>query len=366
MINMPSLRFAEFVEKWEPKDFVEIVDVRNGQDYKHLSEGNIPVYGTGGYMTSVNEALSYEDDAIGIGRKGTIDKPQLLRAPFWTVDTLFYAVPKSGYDLDFVFDLFQNVDWKKKDESTGVPSLSKTAINAVNVCVPRLNEQRQIGRLLTEIDCMITAQQQKYEKLVALKSACLEKMFPKEGDRIPVLRLTGYSSEWKKNKVGKVCSISTGKSNTQDRVNDGLYPFYVRSAIVERSNRYLFDEEAVLTVGDGVGTGKVFHYVNGKYDLHQRVYRMFDFTDEITAKFFYYYFSKYFYKRVMSMTAKTSVDSVRMEMISDMDILYPSDREEQRKIAAILSCIDDLIALQQHRMEKLERFKQAMRHSMFV
>ena len=65
-----------------------------------------------------------------------------------------------------------------------------------------------------------------------------------------------------------LCSISTGKSNTQDKIDDGEYPFYVRSPIVERSNKYLYDEEAVLTVGDGVGTGKVFHYVNGKYDLH--------------------------------------------------------------------------------------------------
>ena len=74
-----------------------------------------------------------------------------------------------------------------------------------------------------------------------------------------------------------------------------------------------------MTVGDGVGTGKVFHYVNGKYDLHQRVYRMFDFSEEITAKYFYYYFSNHFYDRVMAMTAKTSVDSVRYEMIADMD-----------------------------------------------
>ena len=70
-------------------------------DYKHLGEGDIPVYGTGGYMLSVDKALSEDKDAIGIGRKGTIDKPYILRAPFWTVDTLFYCIPKHNYDLDF-------------------------------------------------------------------------------------------------------------------------------------------------------------------------------------------------------------------------------------------------------------------------
>ena len=93
-----------------------------------------------------------------------------------------------------------------------------------------------------------------------------------------------------------------------------------------------------MTVGDGVGTGKVFHYVNGKYDLHQRVYRMFDFSEKITAKYFYYYFSNHFYDRVMAMTAKTSVDSVRYEMIADMDIALPEIQEQ----AAISDCFDNL------------------------
>ena len=144
----------------------------------------------------------------------------------------------------------------------------------------------------------------------------------------------------------EVCLISTGKSNTQDHIEDGEYPFYVRSPIIERSNRYLYDEEAVLTVGDGVGTGKVYHYVNGKYDLHQRVYRMYSFQKNILGEYFYYYFSNHFYERVMTMTAKTSVDSVRYEMIADMEVLYPSETE-QRKITKTFSYSDNLIALHQ-------------------
>ena len=95
----------------------------------------------------------------------------------------------------------------------------------------------------------------------------------------PKIRFKGFQREWETSIIGDMCSISTGKSNTQDKIEDGKYPFYVRSPFVERSNKFLFDEEAVLTVGDGVGTGKVFHYVNGKYDLHQRVYRMFAFCN---------------------------------------------------------------------------------------
>lgn len=138
--------FLNFAKRndWEQRKLVDVVDVRSGRDYKHLEEGDIPVYGTGGYMLSVNEALSDDEDAIGIGRKGTIDNPYILRAPFWTVDTLFYAVPRDKYDLNFVFDIFQNVNWKAKDESTGVPSLSKATINAVETLMPEYAEQKKI------------------------------------------------------------------------------------------------------------------------------------------------------------------------------------------------------------------------------
>lgn len=113
-------------------------------------------------MLSVNEALSWKEDAIGIGRKGTIDKPYILRAPFWTVDTLFYAIPKKEQDLDFLYCIFQNIDWKKKDESTGVPSLSKIVINKTYCMTPNYDEQKKIGCFFSKIDKLITLHQREF------------------------------------------------------------------------------------------------------------------------------------------------------------------------------------------------------------
>ena len=175
--KVPKIRFSGFSDDWEQRKLGDIVDVRSGKDYKHLSEGNIPVYGTGGYMLSVNQALSYDEDAIGIGRKGTIDKPYILKAPFWTVDTLFYAIPREKVDLNFAFDVFQNIDWKKKDESTGVPSLSKIAINEIDVLVPQYDEQQSLGQFFYRIDNLITLHQSKLEKLKMIKKSMLETMF---------------------------------------------------------------------------------------------------------------------------------------------------------------------------------------------
>ena len=171
----PRVRFKGFEGEWEETTIGESMVINSGMDYKHLSEGDVPVYGTGGYMLSVNECLS-EVDAIGIGRKGTIDKPQLLKAPFWTVDTLFFLTPQNK-ELHFLYALCQKINWRNYDESTGVPSLSKVSVSKIKFAVPSYAEQRAIASYFTTLDRQITLQTQRLEKLKQIKSACLDNMF---------------------------------------------------------------------------------------------------------------------------------------------------------------------------------------------
>ena len=163
----------------------------------------------------------------------------------------------------------------------------------------------------------------------------------------PAIRFKGFTDAWEQRKAKELCNIGTGKSNTQDQVEDGIYPFYIRSDIPVKSNKYLYDCEAVITIGDG-NIGRVFHYVNGKFDLHQRCYKMTDFQD-IWGKYFYYFFSTRFYDRAMKMTAKATVDSVRLEMISEMDIWKPTAIDEQKKIAEFFANLDHLSTLHQRK-----------------
>ena len=151
---------------WEQRKLGNAINVRSGKDYKHLDEGDVPVYGTGGYMLSVSEALENTQDAIGIGRKGTIDKPFILKAPFWTVDTLFYCIPKENNSLDFLYPLFQSINWKLYDESTGVPSLSKTAIDGVTINLTSIDEQYSIGEYFESVDNLITLHQRRSSRII--------------------------------------------------------------------------------------------------------------------------------------------------------------------------------------------------------
>ena len=185
---------------------------------------------------------------------------------------------------------------------------------------------------------------------------------PREGEDIPA----GYKrtdvgvipEDWDVDRIDQHTFITTGSKNTQDKREDGEYPFFVRSQDVERIGTYSYDGEAVLTAGDGVGTGKVFHYIRGRFDVHQRVYRIADFSDRLNGRYFYYQFSERFYHRIMSMTAKSSVDSVRMEVIAGMPIPLPPP-PEQCAIAEALSNVDGLLGALDALIAKKQAVKQA-------
>ena len=164
------------------------------------------------------------------------------------------------------------------------------------------------------------------------------------------------NTKWKEVSVKDLMKIETGSRNTEDKIDNGQYPFFVRSQTVEHIDSFHYDCEAVLTAGDGVGTGKVFHYINGKFDAHQRVYVMSQFKD-VLGKYFYYWFSKNFFAEVAKYTAKSSVDSVRKQMIAGMVLPLPS-AEEQQKIVGILSDIDTLITNLQKLIQKKKDIRQ--------
>ena len=393
----PKVRFAGFTEDWEQRKVGEYYDFKNG-----LNKGK-EYFGIGTPIVNFTDVFHLR----GIYEKDLKGKVSLTRAEianfqvkmgdiFFTrtsetideigfpsvmldepKDTVFSGFVLRGRALQddpltlqfkryvFFTDAFRK-EMVKKSSITTRALTSGTAIKNMEFVFPKnKKEQEFIGNFFRHLDRLITLHQRKRGRLENIKKAMLEKMFPKNGADVPEVRFAGFTEAWEQRKCKNVCSISTGKSNTQDHVENGRYPFYVRSPIVERSNRYLFDEEAVLTVGDGVGTGKVFHYINGKYDLHQRVYRMYDFSQDVSAKYFYYYFSKNFYDRVMAMTAKTSVDSVRYEMIAEMDLNLPKI-QEQRQIASFFSHLDHLVTLHQRKVALLQNIKKACLEKMFV
>lgn len=180
----------------------------------------------------------------------------------------------------------------------------------------------------------------------------------------PALRFSEFSDGWSENDLGNVAEVTTGNKDTQDSVINGKYPFVVRSQTLERIDTFSYSGEAILTSGDGVGVGKNFHYINGKFDFHQRVYCLRNFADGLSGKFLFFYFSEKFNRRVMRMSAKNSVDSVRRDMIVKMPIMFPS-LTEQQKIAAFLSAVDEKIDQLTQKKGLLLKYKKGVMQKIF-
>lgn len=254
-----------------------------------------------------------------------------------------------------------------------------TIVNKMPLGLPANHEEQTlIATALSDVDTLISELEKLISKKQAIKAATMQQLLTGK-TRLPQFALhedgtkKGYKQselgevpeDWEIDKIGNVVSITTGDKNTQDKVTDGLYPFFVRSQQVEKINSFSFDGEAVLTAGDGVGTGKIFHYINGKFDFHQRVYLMHNFFEKLDGYYFYIFFSNHFYERIMSMTAKSSVDSVRREMIADMPIILPT-KQEQTAIAKILSDMDSEIQALEKRLVKTGQIKQGMMQELLM
>ena len=354
----PKVRFAGFTETWEQRKLGEVAKLNNGKDYKHLGDGNIPVYGTGGYMLSVNQALSYKDDAIGIGRKGTIDKPYILKAPFWTVDTLFYSIPNDKTELNFLFATFQKVDWKAADESTGVPSLSKSTIENIITFFPSLPEQARIGAFFCHLDRLITLHQRKRGRLENIKKAMLEKMFPKNGADVPEVRFAGFTEAWEQRKLGEVAKLNNGKD--YKHLGDGNIPVYGTGGYMLSVNQALSYKDDAIGIGRKGTIDKPYILKAPFWTVDTLFYSIPN--DKTELNFLFATFQKVDWKAA---DESTGVPSLSKSTIENIITFFPS-LPEQARIGAFFCHLDRLITLHQRKVALLQNIKKACLEKMFV
>ncbi|EEO15169.1 restriction endonuclease subunit S [Vibrio cholerae] len=172
----PKLRFNEFSNGWPRCTLKDTFTIHYGKDHKLLSDGIYPLLGSGGVMRYVSSYL-YDKPSVLIGRKGTIDKPQFISTPFWTVDTLFYTEIKNNFVPYFVYLLSLRIRWKKYSEATGVPSLNVTSIYGIQINVPSVEEQQKIANFLTTVDTKINQLTEKHRLLKEYKKGVMQQLF---------------------------------------------------------------------------------------------------------------------------------------------------------------------------------------------
>ncbi|EJN0063891.1 restriction endonuclease subunit S [Staphylococcus aureus] len=385
--NVPELRFPGFEGEWEEKKLGEFagkvtqknvdkkyietltnsaeLGIISQKDYfdKEISNiDNIKKY----YVVEENDFV-YNPRMSNYAPFGPVNRNKLgkkgVMSPLYTVFKI------QNIDLNFIEFYFKSSKWYRFMALNGDSgaradrfSIKDRTFMEMPLHIPCMDEQIKIGQFFSKLDRQIELEEQKLELLQQQKKGYMQKIFSQE------LRFKDENGkdypEWEETTIKEIAQINTGKKDTKDAITNGSYDFYVRSPIVYKINTFSYEGEAILTVGDGVGVGKVFHYVNGKFDYHQRVYKISDFKNYY-GLWLFYYFSQNFLKETKKYSAKTSVDSVRKDMIANMKVPRPI-YIEQKKIGQFIKRVDNKTKIQKQVIELLKQRKKSLLQKMFI
>ena len=375
---IPKLRFPEFRDAggWEIKPFAKLFSIGNGRDHKHLAPGDVPVYGSGGYMRSVDEYL-YDGESVCIGRKGTINSPMFLTGKFWTVDTLFYTHSFNQCLPKFIFSIFQSIDWLKHNEAGGVPSLSKTNIEKIETAIPLPAEQQKIIDCLSSLDELFAAQTQKLEALKIHKKGLMQQLFPREGETQPRLRFPEFqgAGEWGELRLDELARYENGKAHENDISVNGRYivvnsKFISTEGAVRKFTNEGFcvaDKGDVLMVLSDVPNGRAIakcYFVESDdlYTVNQRICRIQ--PTKVNGRFLFYVLDRNSY--FLDFDDGIKQTNLRKEDVVGFPLCVPPQLAEQHRIADCLTTLDDLIAAQTQKLDALKTHKKGLMQQLFL
>ena len=318
-------------------------------------------YKTDKYATYIPEKLAKrfcKQDDIMIGRYGP---PifQILRGIEGAYNVALIKALPQGIDKEFLYhtlkreDLFQYIDLLSR-RTSGQTGVDLTNLKAFELSIPVLtDEQAAIAKALSDVDSLTSSLQKLIEKKKAIKQGAMQELLT--GKK----RLPGFYGKWtRKFLCDLAADIKTGTKNNEDKEKDGKYPFFVRSANVEKINSYSYDCEAILIPGEG-NIGEIFHYIHGKFDCHQRVYKISDFH-ECSGLYIFYYLKMFFGAYALLNTVKATVDSLRLPTFRRFSVYMPIDLKEQQAIAQVLSDLDSEIETLEKQVFKYQQVKQGM------
>lgn len=357
--KVPARRFPEFNDKWKNFPIGEVLKIGSGRDYKHLATGSIPVYGSGGLMTYVDKFL-YEGESVCIGRKGTIDNPMLLSGKFWTVDTLFYTYDYKNLIPKFLFNIFQQIDWRRYSEASGVPSLSKSIIESIEIYIPSGTEQEKIAACLSSIDNLIGKKQAELESLKKYKDGLLQQLFPQGNNNLPALRFPEFknSPPWQETKLERICrSISSGRDKRSD---DGNYDLFGSTGIIGKTSDKTYNGKFILVARVGANAG-LLTKVNSIFGATDNTL-VIDLDDNTNIDFIFASLDKFRLNRLVFGSGQPLITG---RQLKDISISLP-DSTEQKKIANCLTSLDNLIEIKQQELDKLSRYKKGLLQQLLV
>ncbi|KRL28677.1 type-i specificity determinant subunit [Limosilactobacillus frumenti DSM 13145] len=339
--KVPDLRFKGFTDDWEQRKLLETQTTFTDGNYSSLypqkedfttAQNGVPfLTGSDIYDGKLNNKnckyitheknkkltsghVAFDDVVIAVrGSLGNIGYASKNNEG-WNINSQLAIIRTNKDELNgyFIFCYLITNEGLKAINSritgTALKQLPIKQLSSIYIPVIGLKEQNLISKIFKLITNQITLQQRKLDLLNQLKKGLLQKMFADKDSKRPILRFNGFTDDWEERKLGDVTDIKTGSRNHQDSVENGKYPFFVRSEKIERLDEYDFDTTAILIPGDG-RIGEIFHYYDGKFALHQRVYKVDNFNG-IDVLFLLSLFRYSFRRHALRLNAQGTVPSL--------------------------------------------------------
>lgn len=262
-------------EHWEILPFKRGVSINNGRDYKHVqSEDGYPVIGSGGQFAFASDYL-YDGEVILLGRKGTIDKPRYFNGKFWTVDTMFYAIPNQKCIAKYMYYQALTIPFSLYSTDTALPSMTQTDLGNHLMCFPPTFEQRAIVSYIDhkvgKIDALISEKEKMVEDLKAYRSSLITETVTKGLNKDVKMKDSGVEwigkmpQNWKLLKLKRIVNLKSGTSLTSDRILDeGKYQVFGGNGPRGYIDDYTNEGNFVLIGRQGALCGNI-NYANGKF-----------------------------------------------------------------------------------------------------
>uniref|UniRef100_UPI003A90376A restriction endonuclease subunit S n=1 Tax=Holdemanella biformis TaxID=1735 RepID=UPI003A90376A len=349
---VPNLRFLKFNQNYETLQLKNTLKIKSGKDQKQVEveNGIYNIYGTGGIIGHTNTFL-YDKESVGIGRKGTIDKPVYFDQPFWTVDTLFYSEIYEGFIPKYIFYLFQTINWKKYNTSTGVPSLTSSSIENIEKSFPCYDEQLKVANFLTMIDMRIETQIKIIDDYNSLKMGIYNWMF-KENCADYKLKQLAYIV--KGDQINNDQLLSNG---SYYMMNGGTSP----SGYLDSYNV----SENTISISEGGNSCGYVQFNSSPFWSGGHCYTIQNVNSALIENKYLYHYLKHKEKEIMNLRIGTGLPNIQKKDLENFTIFVPS-LLIQRKNLALFEMLDEKICILNEELERLEMQKKYLLRNMFI
>lgn len=360
-------------EGWSVKKLKECLEIKHGKPQHDVEDKNgiYPILASGGEIGRTNSFLCNKPSVL-IGRKGTIDKPQYMDTPFWTVDTLFYSLIKSGYLAKYIFYKFETINWNKYNEGSTIPSLSSSTIHSIKVILPPLAEQEKIAEILGTWDEAIGKLSSLIEQKKLLKKGLMQKLLTGK------VRLPGSTRPWKEVKLGEIFNIKKGQGLSKEVLDDnGLNKCILYGELYTKYSEVIKDIESRTNQSGGIlsqigdilipasTTTTGIDLANATALLKENVLLGGDINilrakKEVSSIFFAYLLTHAYKFDIAKLAQGITIVHLYGEFLKNMKVYIPSDISEQQAIADVLSTADDEINLLNQKLEATKEQKKGL------